>query len=224
MWWTIPCQDLIGWSPLGSERHRACSPLRPPIFSNGAPETSWPSGQRSPYEVSPSRLKYARNAGLDLMYLLGGWGDKLLQGILLKTELHPCLMMFNVIWMILTGVVWFHVEPFILKRARWLYPFHHFYPFSTFSKTRNLLTLQTWTAVDVVWALSGDSGLGLFFTAPPRAKMEYLQSFLQANGFKSISSPLSVSMGPHTDAWNTERMRPNETEWLHLNVLAGCMS
>lgn len=88
----------------------------------------------------PSRLKYARNAGLDLMYLLGGWGDKLLQGILLKTELHPVdqtcgnvfnEMMFNVvhvhIWMILTGVVWFHIEPFILKKARWLYPFHHFY-------------------------------------------------------------------------------------------------
>lgn len=32
-----------------------------------------------------------------------------------------------------------------------------------------------------------------------QAKMEYLQSFLQANGFKSISSPLSVSMGPHTE-------------------------
>lgn len=134
-------------------------------------------------------------------------------------------MMFNVvhvhIWMILTGVVWFHVEPFILKKARWLYPFPHFYPFSTFSKTRNLLTLQTWTAVDVVWALSGDSGLGKF--APPRAKMEYLQSFLQANGFKSISSPLSVSMGPHTDAWNTERifyrMRPNDYIWMLTSMM-----
>ena len=33
-----------------------------------------------------------------------------------------------------------------------------------------------------------------------RAKMEYLQSFLNVNGFKSISSPLLVSFGAQTEA------------------------
>lgn len=46
-----------------------------------------------------------------------------------------------------------------------------------------------------------------------QAKMEYLQSFLEANGFKSISSPLSVSMG----AKHTEVVYP-----IHAAAAYGC--
>ena len=206
MWWTIPCQDLIGWSPLGSERHRACSPLRPPIKI-----ALWSKSFKA---------KIRQKRGLGSYVLTRGMGWQVVTRNPVEDGTSPlfvdqtCGNVFNDVfhvvhvhvWMILTGVVWFHVEPFILKKARLLYQFHHFLrsPKHEICWPKHEEPLM-WCGVKY-----GDSGLGKFHSSA-KGQDGVPTEFPASQRFQEH---LQSSVRLHGPAHRClEWYRKNDTEW-----------